>query len=386
MESLRIYIHGRPQGQDVWPKNGNPVDFPYLSPFLDYSKVGEGVKSSMVIDVRGENVYYTYLRRRNVLEYGDRRGNGYFAITVGLTGLKCERISKLYGLLDLVFQKKCEGILVKENGDEERYVVDKFSDAEKDLLDDIIDVVRQNMQQVFASQLVPLRTTADTTGSTPMRYALSDVDSPDFFASSSEKTILVSPNFKSKSDSIEELKKQNSGLEMSLQQCKDKINALEKSYSSVIDEKSNLEEELRQSQQQMQLAKEECEKQCQAAINTITLEKENLQSSFNQYKKEKSDEIARLSSKIKDSKQKGKEKNTDKHEPRPIVDLANVKGIISNNEENIVAIQAETIAKCKDTIEYLEEFVRQLEEGIVPTSMSWSKSAIQRLKQLLGIR
>ena len=41
MNSIKVYVHGRPQGQDIWCAEEDSIDYHYLKPFLD-SRLGGG--------------------------------------------------------------------------------------------------------------------------------------------------------------------------------------------------------------------------------------------------------------------------------------------------------------------------------------------------------
>ena len=92
---IKVFIHGRPQGQDIWSAAPVANDKFYLNPFLD-SRIGENMNSVMQIDVWQNNTYYSYIHRKNIVEKGNRPG-AYFAITICFEKHLCTQVALLYG-------------------------------------------------------------------------------------------------------------------------------------------------------------------------------------------------------------------------------------------------------------------------------------------------
>lgn len=211
---VRIYIHGRPQGGDVWSKDAiDDIDASsYISPFLDYD-IGRDVDALMIVDRWRNSSYYTYFRHKGLMENNPRRGaNAYFAITVKLVGAYCQKVSVLYNLLDRVFEAKVFGTgkIIEPYGDSglQRFTVGNFKEKESDFAE-IATIIKTNLEQVVAPYISALSQLTDTKKSAPVTYSLEDVDSPKFEKDSEQHRIIVSaqyPSFVQRVASLEEEK------------------------------------------------------------------------------------------------------------------------------------------------------------------------------------
>lgn len=200
---VRIYVHGRPAGQDVWSKNGSEKDEGYLRMFLD-SRIGDDAHAVLVTDVCGNDSCYTYLRRMNIVEYS-RRSEGYFAITVCIKNAFFTSTNLLYEVLDIAYRKLCAGSdkFIEEDG---RFAVKAFNEK-PEILDKIASFILQNLEN-NASLVNPLENVSGTAGTTLMEYALENADCPGFIADFKKSTLAVSPEYPSNQDLLSAMKLQ----------------------------------------------------------------------------------------------------------------------------------------------------------------------------------
>lgn len=191
---IKVYVHGRPQGQDIWCAEEDSIDYHYLNPFLD-SRLGGDVPAAMIIDVWQKHVYYTYIRRKNVLERS-LRPEAYFAITVRLDGI-LGNSSIMFDLLAQVYDKLCVGELIEQIDGQEHIMVSNWKDKEQ-ILRQITEVVSLNTEKKLLPTLLPLVDAKDTDKMKAKRWALKDIDCPLFLDECQVNRIVVSPYYKSK--------------------------------------------------------------------------------------------------------------------------------------------------------------------------------------------
>lgn len=216
-----IYIHGRPQGQDIWNQSSDVSDNYYLESFLG-SKLGGDVNAAMITDIRLNNSYYTYIHCKNVYEKSRDRGPcSYFAITVRIEGKRCVNVSKLYNLLEQVYNLKCKGTLIDGNGNVEYYLIDRFVEKANEL-NNITSIIEQNIERI---PLELINTSADTFNTTPCIYSLDDIDSPVFFSDMLKNKLIISPFYSSKTEKMNMLKEQIQPLEKQCHTLADELNS-----------------------------------------------------------------------------------------------------------------------------------------------------------------
>ena len=191
MANYKVYIHGRPQGQDCYPLWDTNDRF-YIEPFLDM-RIGKDFNSVLISDLFQGNAYYTYLINKNVAEYNARRYNAYFAITIRFDNCYCKKVHILYELLNAVFRKKCMGALLQDDGESMQFIVSKLKEKEA-LLNDISGIIRNNIEQLLSSEISPIKSIQDTMQSVPKYYSLEEVDSPLFVSDMISSKVIVSPD------------------------------------------------------------------------------------------------------------------------------------------------------------------------------------------------
>ncbi len=229
---VRVYIHGRPQGQDIWCKSPAPDDEFYLNPFLD-SKIGEDMNAVLQVDMWHQNAYYSYIHRRNVVEKGNRP-NAYFAITVCFEKQYCTHVAILYELLDTIYKQLCLNNLIEKYGDQERFLVAQFQEKENVLVQ-ITNVIQQNIEKYISNGLETIESKKDTISARIKLYSIVDVDSPQFISDCLAHRVLVSPSIMNKDRLPQELQQ--------------KIVALETQKAEVLKEKNRWQSEAEDSKE-----------------------------------------------------------------------------------------------------------------------------------------
>lgn len=294
---IKVFIHGRPQGQDIWSAAPVANDKFYLNPFLD-SRIGENMNSVMQIDVWQNNTYYSYIHRKNIVEKGSRPG-AYFAITVCFEKYLCTQVALLYGLLESVYKQLCLTNLLEVSGEQERFLISQFSEKEN-VVNQISTVILQNVNKYIVGTLKPLNTNVDTTKTQYKTYANVDVDSPQFLSDCTTCRLLVAPSIVSKDKLPAELKQKISIIESE----KDKLAEDRNSWQSkaehesaenrrLIEEKGKLQNQISALQQQVATIKEEQKKAFEKEIC-------DLQKSVDEQKQQS----AKLSKELEDEKKK----------------------------------------------------------------------------------
>lgn len=271
---IRVYIHGRPQGQDTWSAAPAPNDKFYLNPFLD-SRIGEDMNAVMQVDIWQENSYYSYIHRKNVLEKGNRL-SAYFAITVCFEKQVCTQVATLYDLLESVYTQLCLNNLIEKVGKQERFLVAQFKEQES-LLRQITSVIQQNVDKYIAGTLNTISNKGvDTTKSAIKFYSTVDVDSPQFVTDCNNNRILISPDYSSKDKLPVELKQKISVLESQMQQVEGERNLWQskaehqqRENQVLTDKQKQLQEQIQTLQQQVSEIKGELAKQYQFQIEKL---------------------------------------------------------------------------------------------------------------------
>ncbi len=255
MADYKVYVHGRPQGQDVWPMYQDTVDRFYIEPFLD-DNIGSDVDSLLIADIWQNNFYYTYIHRKNVVENIARgeAGSSYFAITIRMDKAICRNVNTLNNLLSQVYKQLCVGKIISEDKGYRHFLIKRFSDRESDM-EQILSVIKANIDKVFSPSLEKFNDTKDKLG---IKYSLKDVDSPEFNTFVLKNKVLISSEYPSKSEEnailsnqILPVQKRCKDLEEELNNWKQNFEKLKISNQSLKTEKSKLEEDLSQAKQKV---------------------------------------------------------------------------------------------------------------------------------------
>lgn len=292
MSDIRLYIHGRPQGQDLWSAKEDPIDHHYIEPFLD-SKVGSDVPCAMIIDIWQKHAYYTYLHKRNVVEKSSRPG-AYFAITLRLDGL-CRNVSVLFSLLGQVYKKLCVGAIISSEGGQEHFLVSQFREKEA-ALQQINSVISQNVEKLIIPNMTSLDGSKDTSKASAKAWCLDDIDSPAFLTDCQNYKIVVSEQYRSK-DKVHEddmkrivpLETECKNLKSSVDQWKSKFGSEEASKIALEKQVDTLKHNIADLQKQMNTIREDVATQFKEKMSALEKDakerKDDLQKAKNELQK-----------------------------------------------------------------------------------------------------
>ena len=310
----RIYVHGRPQGQDIWSPKEDTTDRFYLEPFLD-SRVGSDVDSAMIIDIWQKHCYYTYVRCKNVVEKSIRP-NAYFAITVRFDGI-CKNVASLYNLLDRIYNKVCLGqIIANENG-QEHILVNHWEEKEN-VLQQINTLISQNVEKVILPYVSAIDNPKDTKSASIQKWSLKDIDCPLFVSACQDYRVVVSPHYKSKDSVHEDDLKRVAPLETECAKLNDLVSQWTAKYESTENARVLLEKktqslsvEIDSLKNDVKVIRDEVANQFKGEISKLKTEKQKVDVELRDVKKElndrtkKNDELqrkcAQLEKKLKGS-------------------------------------------------------------------------------------
>ena len=303
---LKVYIHGRPQGQDIWSVAPVGDDKFYLNPFLD-SKIGDGMDAALLIDVWQGNAYYSYIHRKNVSEKGNRP-NAYFAITICFEKHLCTEVSMLYDLLDSVYKQLCLNNIIEKAGEQERFLISQFKEKEN-VLNQVNTVIVQNVNKLMVHNLISLETNIDTTKKQVKTYANVDVDSPQFFSDCKSYRTLVAPIITSKDKLPIELNQRISVLESEKNKLAEDRNnwqsKAERTYSEnqqLLENKKDLQNQVVSLNDSIKTIKQEVESEYKNQIQKLQKELEeqkNLVKELDKGIKQKDVQLQQLDSDLK---------------------------------------------------------------------------------------
>ena len=142
--SISIYIHGVPNGQNIWNVKERE-DINYIHTL--YKSSGSNVQ--MIVETKQCNqkkfCYYTYMRANNVLDQPTGRAGAYFAITVKLNHYYAD-LSNMYNVLNVAFIKYILNSVLKQEGDYLRYQIGKFEQEDR-LLENVSKEIESYLEK-----------------------------------------------------------------------------------------------------------------------------------------------------------------------------------------------------------------------------------------------
>ena len=282
---VRVYIHGRPQGQDIWCKSPAQDDEFYLNPFLD-SKIGEDMNAVLQVDMWHQNAYYSYIHRRNVVEKGNRP-NAYFALTVCFERQYCTQVATLYELLETIYKQLCLNNIIEKSGDQEHFLVAQFQEKESVLVQ-ITNVIQQNIEKYISNSSETIKSKQDTISTQIKSYSTVDVDSPQFITDCLAHRVLVSPSIMTKDRLPQELQQKIIAIEAQKAEVLKEKNRwqLDAEHSkeentALTRKQKELQEQVAELQKQINFIKDEVRREYQAQIKQLQTDLTNLQSNAN---------------------------------------------------------------------------------------------------------
>lgn len=279
MAQFNIYVHGVPIGHEVCPRD---AEEDYLKDFYSHDKEIKET-SFMQIDVVNGKSFYTYLHKKNVSSEIGRPGS-YLGLTVCFSRQYCTNVYMLYKILDTIYQKICIGCLIKQESENERFIVKEIASAQfkgNFAVDYIKSVFKQNYEKYLPDSFEDLDGFSNAVGE--VKFSLKEVDSPLFYDTLKNKRILVSPEYGTISVAYNNLLKEMVPLKEEHGRYKQDNERLQKENKNLTEKVAGLENDLSIANTS---AKKKYEKQL-----------EDIQKKYNEAKNEKE----RLEDKIKNA-------------------------------------------------------------------------------------
>lgn len=186
-------------------------------------------------------VYYNYCRYANILDIDGRNG-AYIGLTIRLD----EYYSNLYNLfsvLDVIFNAKVVGLLVKKSGNNYQYIVSDFRNSQQLILDNIERNLGTLLTGLISQEVFPIDSSFATDGIEVVK-GLDDNKFSDARMSDIKKTgkLVFTPS--KEIDRIEETNKEKQSLQGEILQ-------RDKQIASLTDEKTQLEETIKDKERQI---------------------------------------------------------------------------------------------------------------------------------------
>lgn len=224
MDGIRVYFHGRPQGQSIWGVKDGDIAGSYLEQFLNWT-YGKDLSACMIIDHWNGDTYYSYIHRKDISEKSGRQ-DAYCAITLRFVHNECYNVATLYELLKAAYEQLV-GKAVHIDKGLETFLITKFSDIQVHLFG-ISETVLVNFKSFdkLKNSIFPLRETKNTNDKV-VSYALQEVDSPAFREDAKQNRILVSeflmPKMNFLKGQVDKLRTEKENLQTQLVNISDKI-------------------------------------------------------------------------------------------------------------------------------------------------------------------
>lgn len=340
--NLNIYFHGRPQGQDIWTLNGCEKDTPVIKSYLE-NTIGKDVPDVMIVELYKGRSSYTYLHRRNVLEYSGRPV-AYMAITVCFEGMYCKNASKLFDLLSQVYKRMLSGKILTQG--EERFTMVQFKGAE-DLLKQTSDVIDQNIHNPkIGFVLSGLENQPDTRNSSVVYLSIKDSDSPAFNDMVMRSRVAVSPSYPSKDDvhnddmrRIEPLKNEVDALKSSLAGLTAKYEATLTEKDTLSQQRKDLQNTIAQKDEELKTIETRVTNRYKDEINSLKSDIENRKKELQRVKDDKST----LEKQLQDKNRQLQDKDKQLQKQKGTVDLGPKVpgGPIGDEQEKLLRHMAE---------------------------------------------
>lgn len=191
MEQFKLYVHGVPIGHEICPQD---AEEDYLKGFYSHDKEVKEA-SYMQIDILDGKSFYTYLHKKSVSSEIGRPGS-YLGITICFEKQHCTNVHLLYEILETIYQKICVGCLIKQEPNNERFLVKEIASAlfKGNLAVDYIKAAfKQNLDKYLSNSFDSLDGFSNSVGE--VKYSLKEVDSPLFYETLKNRRILVSPEY-----------------------------------------------------------------------------------------------------------------------------------------------------------------------------------------------
>ncbi len=241
MSSFDLYIHGTPNGHQIW---GSSKNRDYISTFYNHDNIAND-KSALQIDILLGDSFYTYIHQNDVYDSNNRPG-AFFAITVSFSKSYCTNVYKLYKIFESVYDQVCVGKIILQEHNKEKYLVSEFESSRSGnnaTVDTIKAIFTKNIAEHIEPFLKPLTNISNTFDKPKKQFSLLEVDSPLFFDFFKKQSIIVLPNIEPASKAnlaitkqLEAVTSQKKVLEEANSKLQSKIAALTKDNKNLSDQ------------------------------------------------------------------------------------------------------------------------------------------------------
>lgn len=151
--NIELIVHGVPHGHKIW--NAREDEKRYIATF--YGPTYE-VDEQMIVERRGADMYYTFVRGRNVVSEDNRPGS-FLALTLRMNAYYAD-IRNVYGILRAAYQKTIVGTGVTETGGAAKYRISDFAQVDAKLREakqSVVDYIGRFSQQSDLCDLSAIR-------------------------------------------------------------------------------------------------------------------------------------------------------------------------------------------------------------------------------------
>lgn len=300
MKDFKIFVHGVPVGHEMCGYDTED-EKDYLKQFYDI-KIDSA--SAMVIDIVEGVSYYTYLHK--YVKEGDftnceGRPGSYFGITVSFGKETCDNVFMLNTILDSIYKQIIVGNVVKETKSGSSFMVrqlEKVTINNNNLLNLLRALLQKHISERIGDAFSNIESSITTKGKS--KYSLSEVDSPAFREQVKMRQVIVSPEFQSGSKLILELEQKITPLETEKSRLKTENETLKEERKQLQAEVTRLTAEQAKAEGNIKKRLQDEKKQLQDSLNTVTAERDALQNTINEARKnidlidEPSKELMRL--------------------------------------------------------------------------------------------
>lgn len=263
MSAFELYIHGTPNGHQIW---GSGKNHDYISTFYNHdSNITD--KAALQIDICLGDSYYTYIHQQDVYDSDERPGS-FLAMTVCFQKSYCTNVSKLYQIFEAVYNQICVGTLITQKQNKEVFLVSDFESSRSGsnaTVDKIRAIFVKNIAELIQPFIMPLVNVPDTFNKTKKQFSLKEVDSPLFFDFFKKQSIVVLPNLEPASVANQIIAKQ---LAETIAQKK----ALETANSQLQTDNAQLSNENKELSKQLHASATSSEKKYSSTINQLKSE------------------------------------------------------------------------------------------------------------------
>lgn len=263
MSMFELYIHGTPNGHQIW---GSEKNHDYISTFYNHdSNITD--KAALQIDICLGDSYYTYIHQQEVYDSNERPGS-FFAMTVCFQKSYCTNVSKVYQIFEAVYEQVCVGTLITQKQNKEVFLVSDFESSRSGnnaTVDKIRAIFVKNIAELIQPFIMPLVNVPDTFNKTKKQFSLKEVDSPLFFDFFKKQSIVVLPNLEPASVANQIIAKQ---LNTAIAQKK----ALETANSQLQTDNAQLSNENKELSRQLHASATSSKKKYSTTINQLKSE------------------------------------------------------------------------------------------------------------------